>query len=132
MVCWGNAGSGGDCGAVREQLTDVKAIAGNSKAFTAIRGDGPVVCWGNAGSGGDCGAVQEQLKGSALIRVCESGHVSPNLQRNNRRCMLPAPPQWPELLLEGGHVRFEDPMLPIPNFAARAHHATGSTLVPCG
>mmetsp|Transcript_45187 Transcript_45187/g.125700 ORF Transcript_45187/g.125700 Transcript_45187/m.125700 type:complete len:247 (-) Transcript_45187:76-816(-) len=62
VVTWGDADSGGDCGAVRELLEEsVVQVAGTGYAFAAVKADGSVVTWGDTLCGGDSGAVRTLL-----------------------------------------------------------------------
>ena len=46
-MTWGDPDGGGDSGAVRHLLKNVKQIQASSTAFAAILGDGSAVIWGN-------------------------------------------------------------------------------------
>ena len=46
VVTWGDAESGGDSGAVQNQLKDVRKIQATAGAFAAILADGSTITWG--------------------------------------------------------------------------------------
>ena len=73
VVTWGNAGSGGNSSAVRDQLKGVHQIQANDFAFAAILEDRSVVTWGYTDCGGDSSAVQDQLKGVQQIQAARFG-----------------------------------------------------------
>ena len=83
-MTWGDALSGGDSSAVRDQLKGVLQIQATYGAFAAILEDGSVVTWGHANFGGDSSAVQDQLKGvqqiqatsQAFAAILEDGSVA--------------------------------------------------------
>ena len=62
MVAWGNDACGGDCGAVQDQLKNVRQIKASGGTFAAVLADGTVVAWGHMSSGADKSSVQHQLK----------------------------------------------------------------------
>ena len=62
IYAWGHAEFGGDCSAVRHQLTGgITNIYSTGRAFAALMETGTVVTWGHAASGGDSSSVQSQL-----------------------------------------------------------------------
>ena len=64
VVTWGDAGGGGDSGAVQDQLKNVQKIHSADRAFAAILNDGSVVTWGFVAGGGDSSCVRDQLMSS--------------------------------------------------------------------
>ena len=80
-------------GAARSQTGDclilqvgTVRVAGSTKSFAALLGDGSVITWGDADSGGDSTSVQDQLKSDPsllLWRFCRypgrwvCGHMEP-------------------------------------------------------
>ena len=62
VVTWGDADSGGDSSAVRDQLRGVQQIQATAGAFAAILADGSVVTWGDRRRGGDSSAVGHELR----------------------------------------------------------------------
>ena len=75
-MTWGNAGYGGDSGAVQDQLKNVQEIQANDCAFAAILGDGSVLTWGFHSCGGDSSAVQAQLANVQEIQATRSAFAA--------------------------------------------------------
>ena len=73
IVTWGDAGSGSDSSAVRDQLKGVQQIQATDFAFAAIVEDGSVVTWGHEDFGSDSSAVQDQLRGVQQIQSAHFG-----------------------------------------------------------
>ncbi|CAE7664702.1 unnamed protein product, partial [Symbiodinium necroappetens] len=67
VIAWGAADRGGDCSAVRDQLTNVQHIQATRNAFAAVAADGTVVTWGSGTCGGDSSAVCEQLTDTHIL-----------------------------------------------------------------
>ena len=68
VVTWGNRNSGGDSGAVQDQLKDVQQIQASEHVFAPIRSHWSVVTSGNRDCRGDSRAVQDQLIGVQQIQ----------------------------------------------------------------
>eukprot|EP00439_Symbiodinium_sp_Y106_P013117 s2878_g1.t3 len=68
-TAWGDAGYGGDCEVVREQLYDVQEDATTYGAFAVLRRDGTVVTWGSPEIGGDCTSCKAELKKIRALRA---------------------------------------------------------------
>eukprot|EP00929_Paragymnodinium_shiwhaense_P068719 TRINITY_DN34614_c0_g1_i1.p1 TRINITY_DN34614_c0_g1~~TRINITY_DN34614_c0_g1_i1.p1 ORF type:complete len:940 (-),score=193.07 TRINITY_DN34614_c0_g1_i1:88-2907(-) len=70
VSAWGDAASGGDISAVKDQLSSgVEHVYATEKAFAAVKRDGSVVVWGDPSYGGDPSSVQGRLLGGVLS-VC--------------------------------------------------------------
>lgn len=70
VMAWGNATYGGEIPeSIQPQLSDVRAICGNTHAFAALTADGRVVTWGAALAGGDSDAVADKLNGKISYTI---------------------------------------------------------------
>ena len=82
----GDAHSGCDSSAVRDQLKGVQQIHATDAAFAAILEDGSVVTWGDRRYGGDTSAVQDQLRGAQqrtpLLRFWKMDPLLPGVMQN--------------------------------------------------
>ncbi|CAL1150411.1 unnamed protein product [Cladocopium goreaui] len=92
-VAWGDPEKGGDCTAVKDQLTNIVAIQGNDESFAALRADGTaiqaanyafaailedgsVVSWGRPQYGGDQQKVADRLKNVTHIQATEGAFAA--------------------------------------------------------